>query len=142
MPLNIKDEATHALARQLAERTGETLTGAVRHALEEKLARLDSTRDNHRLADQLARQPGQELVVLFDGLAADSDEDVAHHQASLDCRAAILHPDQEQTGGLFPSQSFARLRRDLDWLGAHAEIAAHRRGSRWTVRGLLPSLYA
>lgn len=55
MPLNIKDEATHALARQLAERTGETLTGAVRHALEEKLARLDSARDNHRLADQLDR---------------------------------------------------------------------------------------
>lgn len=33
MPLNIKDGATHELARQLAARTGDTLTGAVRHAL-------------------------------------------------------------------------------------------------------------
>lgn len=55
MPLNIKDEETHALARQLAEKTGETLTGAVRHALEEKLARLQQNTGAPRLADQLDR---------------------------------------------------------------------------------------
>ena len=55
MPLNIKDEATHELARQLAERTGESLTRAVRHALEEKLARLRDEAPVPRLADQLDR---------------------------------------------------------------------------------------
>ncbi|MBB3976083.1 antitoxin VapB [Rhizobium azooxidifex] len=55
MPLNIKDETTHELARQLAERTGESLTRAVRHALEEKLARLRAEKPAPRLADQLDR---------------------------------------------------------------------------------------
>ena len=40
MPLNIKDESTYALARQLADQTGESLTRAVHHALEEKLQRM------------------------------------------------------------------------------------------------------
>lgn len=39
MAMNIKDEAVHELARRLAERRGTSLTGAVRQALEEALAR-------------------------------------------------------------------------------------------------------
>lgn len=39
MPLNIKDEKTHALAKTLAERTGLSLTGAVKRALEHELER-------------------------------------------------------------------------------------------------------
>lgn len=40
MGLNIKNEETHALAQELAELTGETLTAAVTEALKERLARL------------------------------------------------------------------------------------------------------
>ena len=40
MPLNIKNEETHDLARQLAAQTGESLSRAVHHALEEKLQRM------------------------------------------------------------------------------------------------------
>ena len=39
--LNIKDPDTHALARRLANATGESLTSAVRVALEERLARVE-----------------------------------------------------------------------------------------------------
>ena len=39
MPLNIKDEEAHKLARQLAAETGETMTKAVVEALRERLAR-------------------------------------------------------------------------------------------------------
>lgn len=40
MPLNIKNEATHALARELADATGESLTEAVTVAVRERLERL------------------------------------------------------------------------------------------------------
>jgi antitoxin VapB len=40
MPLSIKNEETERLARQVAETTGESLTDAIRHSLEERLARL------------------------------------------------------------------------------------------------------
>jgi antitoxin VapB len=52
MPLNIKDEEAHALARTLAEATGESLTRAVRISIEERLARVRHLK-TVRLADQL-----------------------------------------------------------------------------------------
>ncbi len=54
MPLNIKDKEAHALARELAEVTGESLTRAVKISIEERLVRV---RQPHmpRLADQLDR---------------------------------------------------------------------------------------
>ncbi len=39
MSLNIKNEQTHQLARELAQLTGETMTGAITIALREKLDR-------------------------------------------------------------------------------------------------------
>ena len=39
MSLNIKNEETHRLARELAELTGETMTGAITVALTERLER-------------------------------------------------------------------------------------------------------
>lgn len=39
MALSIRDPATDRLARELAALTGETMTGAIRAALEERLAR-------------------------------------------------------------------------------------------------------
>lgn len=41
MAISIKDEETTDLIRRLAELTGDTLTGATRHAVEERLERLE-----------------------------------------------------------------------------------------------------
>ncbi len=40
MALNIKDPQTDGLARELAQATGESITVATRHAIEERLARV------------------------------------------------------------------------------------------------------
>jgi antitoxin VapB len=40
MSLNIKDEKTHRLARELARLTGESLTAAVNEAVRERLERV------------------------------------------------------------------------------------------------------
>jgi antitoxin VapB len=40
MPLNIKDPETERLAREVAQLTGESKTGAIRTALRERKARL------------------------------------------------------------------------------------------------------
>ena len=55
MSLNIKDPQAHGLARQLAEATGETLTGAVVAALRERLERVSGhrLRRARALADEL-----------------------------------------------------------------------------------------
>ena len=53
MPLNIKDEQTHAMAKELASLTGETLTKAVRHAIQDKITHLNNAHDKEHIADQL-----------------------------------------------------------------------------------------
>lgn len=45
MSLNIKNEATCALARELADLTGESMTGAISVALSERLEREKKLRD-------------------------------------------------------------------------------------------------
>lgn len=45
MGMNIKSEKAHRLARQLAEETGQSITGAVEQALEAEIARLHRARD-------------------------------------------------------------------------------------------------
>ena len=55
MPLNIKDSRTHDLARRLAATTGESLTEAVRVAIQERLTRIEGRRrGGRRLADRLS----------------------------------------------------------------------------------------
>jgi antitoxin VapB len=54
MPLSIKDPDTERLARDLARRTGESITIATRKALEERLRRLGGTHEKSRLLDDLA----------------------------------------------------------------------------------------
>jgi len=49
MGLNIKNEATCALARELADLTGETMTGAITVALSERLEREKRERDKEAL---------------------------------------------------------------------------------------------
>jgi len=47
--LNIKNEETCALARELADLTGETMTGAITVALSERLERQKRERDKEAL---------------------------------------------------------------------------------------------
>lgn len=53
MPLNIKDEEVHDLARTLASATGETMTEAVRVALKERIARERRRRGAKASAEEL-----------------------------------------------------------------------------------------
>jgi antitoxin VapB len=66
MPLSIKDPDTERLARDLARRTGESITTATRKALEERLRRVGSPRTQLLLLDDLAaiRRRCAELPVL------------------------------------------------------------------------------
>jgi antitoxin VapB len=52
MPLNIKNTKTNRLVQELAEMTGESLTGAVTEAVRERLERLRDA-DASSLADRL-----------------------------------------------------------------------------------------
>jgi antitoxin VapB len=53
MPLSIKNDATERLARQVASETGESLTEAIRKALEERWERLKTQRRSRVLTSQL-----------------------------------------------------------------------------------------
>jgi antitoxin VapB len=53
MPLSIKDPEADDLARELALRTGETITHALKQALRERLARERSKSDKAGLSDRL-----------------------------------------------------------------------------------------
>lgn len=53
MALSIKSIATERLAREVAEKTGESLTGAIQKALEERLDRLRQQRRSQILTGQL-----------------------------------------------------------------------------------------
>ena len=55
MPLNIKDADTHALAKRLASLTGESLTKAVKRAIQERLAQVERAQVGTGLADELDR---------------------------------------------------------------------------------------
>jgi antitoxin VapB len=48
MALNIRDPTVHALARKLADATGETMSQAVKTALEERLARVGKVSEEER----------------------------------------------------------------------------------------------
>ena len=53
MPISIKSLETERLAREIAAKTGESLTGAIQKALEERLERLQHQRRSQILAAQL-----------------------------------------------------------------------------------------
>jgi antitoxin VapB len=53
MALSIKDRETERLARELAQRTGETITVATRRALEERLRRTGSDARKAALMEDL-----------------------------------------------------------------------------------------
>ncbi len=53
MALSIKNTETETLARQVSKLTGESITDAIRVALEERRDRLRRARQGHTLADEL-----------------------------------------------------------------------------------------
>lgn len=53
MPISIKSIETERLAREVAAKTGESLTGAIQRALEERLARLKQQRRSQVLRSHL-----------------------------------------------------------------------------------------
>ena len=55
MGLNIKSEDVHRLARQLAKRTGKTMTAAIEAALREKIERLDREQDVEAVVARVMR---------------------------------------------------------------------------------------
>jgi antitoxin VapB len=64
MSLNIKNEETHQLVRQLAKRTGESMTAAVDKAVRERLERVRATKKKGNLAERLL-QIGRECAPLW-----------------------------------------------------------------------------
>jgi antitoxin VapB len=73
MVLNIKDAETHDLARQVAKRTGETLTRAVNVSLRQRLDRLDEEdQTKKRIAAIL--EIGRQGAKLFPGPNVDHAE--------------------------------------------------------------------
>jgi antitoxin VapB len=83
MALSLKDKETDRLAREVARMTGETLTGAIRTSLEERLARERRRRDRPaRLADQLAAL-GEECAALPDRDARTPDEIAGYDDAGV-----------------------------------------------------------
>ncbi len=63
MALSLKDPEADRLAREVAERTGETLTGAIVVALRERLARLKG-RHKRRLLSEELREIGERCAAL------------------------------------------------------------------------------
>ena len=63
MAISLKDPEADRLAREVASRTGETLTGAVIVALRERLARLKARRRPRSLRDDL-REIGRRCAAL------------------------------------------------------------------------------
>lgn len=70
MALSIRDPETDRLARELGRRTGETMTQAIRKALEERLARVDGSREaeieRRRQAINAIVARSQDLPILDD----------------------------------------------------------------------------
>ncbi len=53
MAVNIKNPRAERLANQLAQKTGETITDAVIHALEDRLERLEGCRTSPDLVEEI-----------------------------------------------------------------------------------------
>jgi len=63
MALSLKDPEADRLAREIAKRTGETLTGAIVVALRERLARLRARPRQRRLLEEM-REIGKRVAAL------------------------------------------------------------------------------
>ncbi|HUA91582.1 MAG TPA: type II toxin-antitoxin system VapB family antitoxin [Terracidiphilus sp.] len=67
MGLNIKNPETEELARELARRTGETLTTAITKALRERLERLEKAKRAEGRMEWLERITAETAPLMNDG---------------------------------------------------------------------------
>jgi len=65
--LNLKNPESEELARELARRTGESLTLAVTVALRERLERLDKASNSESRMEWLSRISAQTAAIMSDG---------------------------------------------------------------------------
>lgn len=82
--LNIRDPKAHALAREVAQATGETMTEAVRKALEERLERLrrrEHASRRERAARLMARGRAFASLSVLD--SRTSDEILGYDEVGL-----------------------------------------------------------
>lgn len=82
MSLNIKNEETHRLVRELAELTGESQTEAVTAAVRERLARVRNTEEE--------RQARIEAVM---AIARDVSERLGPEWREMDVEAYLYDPE-------------------------------------------------
>ena len=82
MALSVKDPEADRLAREVAARTGETLTTAVVVALRERLARLRGRPRRRRLRDEL-REIGRRCAQLPTLDDRTADEILAYDERGL-----------------------------------------------------------
>lgn len=73
MGLNIKNDAVHRLAKQVADETGTSMTTAIELALREKLERLDMGRDKQARVERI-RAMLDELGPPPPGLTSDHSD--------------------------------------------------------------------
>ena len=82
MALSLKDPEVDRLAREVAARTGETLTAAVAVALKERLARLKGRRRRRPLREEL-RDIGRRCAALPTLDDRPADEIVGYDERGL-----------------------------------------------------------
>ncbi len=83
MSLNIKREEAHQLARELAQLTGETMTGAVTVALRERLARERRERDVEAGVQRLLAIGERCASMMGDGPSAVEHGDFLYDERGL-----------------------------------------------------------
>ena len=83
MSLNIKNEETCRLARELADLTGETMTGAITIALEERIERERHERSVETRVRELRAIAERCAGQLRDGPSADNHGDLLYDERGL-----------------------------------------------------------
>lgn len=71
MSLNIKNPRVHSLAREAAQRTGQTQTSVIEQALEQYLRSLDSDADRRRQIDELVSEMAERIADSGGSLSTD-----------------------------------------------------------------------
>jgi antitoxin VapB len=79
MAMSIRNKRAEAVARQVAGVTGESLTDAILHSLEYRLARLQTGRVEADLADQIL-DIGRRCAAMPDLDVRPADEILGYHQ--------------------------------------------------------------
>jgi antitoxin VapB len=111
MVLSIKDPETERLARALADQTGETITLAIRRALEERLRRVGSNERKAALLEDLAaiRRRWAALPVL-DGRSADEISAMTRAGFRADCLVALAEVSWGSSSLSLPEAVVSRTR--------------------------------